>query len=129
MSAELIGVLSVGVALAGLLLAGMKSLREDMRNLREDMRRIEGHVDVRAPHLRGGWCRTPATHRNGIVAAKSLFRLSHELVATRTVVNVGEAQNVACKILDEITLKTRRWVIERITEKLVKRKWGILHQR
>ena len=45
MSAELIGILSVGVALAALHMASIKGLREDMNakisDLREDMKRME----------------------------------------------------------------------------------------
>ena len=61
MSAELIGILSVGVALAALLLTNIKSLRDEMRMLREetrdemrmlreetreDMRRMETRLDA-----------------------------------------------------------------------------------
>ncbi len=43
MSAALIGILSVGVALDALLLTSVRSLRAEMR---EDTRRIEGCVDA-----------------------------------------------------------------------------------
>ena len=50
MSAELIGILSVGVALAALLLTSIKGLceemRGEMRTLREDMRRMENRLDA-----------------------------------------------------------------------------------
>lgn len=50
MSAELIGILSVGVALAALLMTNIRSLREEMRagmrTLREDMRRMENRLDA-----------------------------------------------------------------------------------
>ena len=50
MSAELIGILSVGVALAALLLTSIKSLREEMREemrtLRQDMQRMEHRLDA-----------------------------------------------------------------------------------
>jgi septal ring factor EnvC (AmiA/AmiB activator) len=46
MSAELIGILSVGVALAALLLTSVNNLREEMRALREDMRRMENRLDA-----------------------------------------------------------------------------------
>jgi uncharacterized coiled-coil protein SlyX len=46
MSAELIGILSVGVALAALLLTSVNSLREGVRALREGMRRVENRLDT-----------------------------------------------------------------------------------
>ena len=46
MSAELIGILSVGVALAALLLTSVNNLRDEMRALREDMRRTENRLDA-----------------------------------------------------------------------------------
>lgn len=50
MSAELIGILSVGVALAALHMASIKGLREEMnvsiKSLREDMKRMENRLDA-----------------------------------------------------------------------------------
>ncbi len=50
MSAELIGILSVGVALAALLLTSLKSMREDMnsslKGVREDTRRMESRLEA-----------------------------------------------------------------------------------
>ena len=45
MSAELIGILSVGVALAALHMASIRGLREEMKGLREEIRRLEGRLD------------------------------------------------------------------------------------
>lgn len=42
MSTELIAILAVGVALAGLILPGLAMLRRDVAELRERMARLEG---------------------------------------------------------------------------------------
>lgn len=41
-SAELVAILAVGIALAGLLLPGQRELRRDVADLRERMARLEG---------------------------------------------------------------------------------------
>ena len=41
-SAELVAILAVGIALAGLILPGQRELRRDVADLRERMARLEG---------------------------------------------------------------------------------------
>jgi chromosome segregation ATPase len=55
MSAELIGILSVGVALAALLLTSVKGVREELRGveqrLTDRMQRVESRMDSLEKHL------------------------------------------------------------------------------
>ena len=59
MSVELIGIVTVGVALAGLILTGNRGLRQDMRQdmaqletrLREDISQLRGDMKQLAEHV------------------------------------------------------------------------------
>ena len=56
MSVELIGIVTVGVALAGLILTGSRGLRQDMRRLDERISGLEsqiGELRERMAHLEG----------------------------------------------------------------------------
>jgi len=44
MSAELIAVIAVGVALAGLMLTGLRAVRVEMHDMRADIRDVRGDV-------------------------------------------------------------------------------------
>ena len=46
MSSEMIAIIAVGIALAGVLMPGQWALRRDMAEVRERLARLEGAVDV-----------------------------------------------------------------------------------
>ena len=85
MSTELIGILSVGVALAALLRSGIKSFREDMnasiKSLREDMKNIETRLSERLTAMERG----QAELRERLAHLEGLLEGLREAVAGRTI--------------------------------------------
>ena len=51
MSAELIAVIAVGVALAGLMLTGLRGVRVEMHDVREEMRDVRSGVADLCEHM------------------------------------------------------------------------------
>ncbi len=69
MNVELISIVAVGVALAGVILTTTRRLRRDMRDIRQDMARMEAWLNGRISALESqmGELRERMTHLEGLL--------------------------------------------------------------